>query len=819
MDGWVFEEDAGARPQGIQQTYKDEVDRADLYIGLFWRDYGDYTVDEFNYATEKSKDRLIYEKRSGIDGRRDPKLQAFLDRIGQVETGLTARWFETPEELREGIKHDAARWQAQKVRALRELNASYKPSPLDAGERRDLRVLLGRVRRFWVEGVLDSTIRRAGLLELGKDTQPEAVGNPWEAVLELPFEGARAVDSGKSIAEVFDDVERSVLILGQPGSGKTTTLLTLVRELLRRAEADSAEPVPVVFHLSSWGGPEQSLDAWLVDELNDKYQIPKKIGRQWLEHHRLLLLLDGLDEVANEHRAACVEAINRFAKEIGQPGIAVCCRLGQYEELSVKLALNGAISLRPLTDQQIDAYVEEAGPELAGLRGAVRQDSGLRELARSPLMLNLMCLVYRGHDAGSFAGRETVEDRTRHLFTAYIDLMFKKRGTAELAYPRARTLESLAWIAERLSERNETLFLIEDLQPSWLSNAGERWTYLAGFSLVFGLLMGLVSVAFWGAGSYIPVGENGSNSFLHPGEALVWLTAMPIWLLLLGWVEGLGAGRPMLERIAPGMRRAVATTLISGALWVLISLAAVALLALGQGPFNGGLLLHLLWTGLVIALLFGAAGRNRSISDSIQTVESLRWSLANARLGALLGLLAGLAVGVVLPFVGALGGDWWVPLLGFAVVGTGMGAILGGFKPHVKDSKTVPNQGIRLSLRMAFLVALNAVLIAAIAAAIAGAGGFVYRAAPALVVSGFYIPALGYFAAIFAVLFLWFGGLDALKHYVLRAVLSLAGHIPWSLPRFLEQARSLNLMQRVGSAYIFVHRRLLEHLAASRRPG
>jgi len=42
MDGWVFEEDAGARPQGIQQTYKDEVDRADLYIGLFWRDYGDY---------------------------------------------------------------------------------------------------------------------------------------------------------------------------------------------------------------------------------------------------------------------------------------------------------------------------------------------------------------------------------------------------------------------------------------------------------------------------------------------------------------------------------------------------------------------------------------------------------------------------------------------------------------------------------------------------------------------------------------------------------------------------------------------------------
>ena len=60
IDGWVFEEDAGARAQGIQQTYKEEINGADLYIGLFWRGYGDYTIDEFSYATEQNKDRLIY---------------------------------------------------------------------------------------------------------------------------------------------------------------------------------------------------------------------------------------------------------------------------------------------------------------------------------------------------------------------------------------------------------------------------------------------------------------------------------------------------------------------------------------------------------------------------------------------------------------------------------------------------------------------------------------------------------------------------------------------------------------------------------------
>jgi Domain of unknown function (DUF4062) len=124
MDGWIFEMDAGARPQGIQQTYKREIDDADLYVGVFWRDYGDYTIDEFTYANEKHKDCLIYEKRAGIEDQRDPKLQAFLNQIGKVETGLTVRWFNTVEELSEGVRQDVARWQTQKIRELRDIKTS-----------------------------------------------------------------------------------------------------------------------------------------------------------------------------------------------------------------------------------------------------------------------------------------------------------------------------------------------------------------------------------------------------------------------------------------------------------------------------------------------------------------------------------------------------------------------------------------------------------------------------------------------------------------------------------------------------------------------
>ena len=44
---WVFEEDAGARPTTIQQTYLDELDKSDLYVGVFWKSWGRYTIEEY----------------------------------------------------------------------------------------------------------------------------------------------------------------------------------------------------------------------------------------------------------------------------------------------------------------------------------------------------------------------------------------------------------------------------------------------------------------------------------------------------------------------------------------------------------------------------------------------------------------------------------------------------------------------------------------------------------------------------------------------------------------------------------------------------
>ena len=161
-------------------------------------------------------------------------------------------------------------------------------------------------------------------------------------------------------------------------------------------------------------------------------------------------------------------------------------------------------------------------------------------------MLNLMCAAYRGHGARDLTVRETPEDRSKHLFTTYIDHIFKTRGKAALAYPRDRSLDGLSWIARRLSERNQAMFLIEDLQPSWLSSGAQRWTYLAGISLVVGLLVGFANIAYWWTSASAPNG-------LTYREIIAWFTATPLWFLAFGWIEilGRGSGRPVLGACRP----------------------------------------------------------------------------------------------------------------------------------------------------------------------------------------------------------------------------------------------------------------------------
>lgn len=432
--------------------------------------------------------------------------------------------------------------------------------------------LLATVKKRWVAGFLESLLPPQDTIELIREVRPDAVKEQFQG----PKKPQQILPTGMSEFEVFDQVGggQSLLILGEPGAGKTITLLKLARDLIARAEQDSSLLIPVVFNLSSWRSKDkkQELADWLIQELNIRYGVATALGKNWIDTRQLILLLDGLDEVKDDRREACVQAINEFIKKYGPTKVVVCSHTEEYNALPTKLEFLGAIYLRPLTSEQINQYLDKSSEQLATLKVLLQNNPELQELAKSPLMLRIMTQVDRGQ------GKKMAElpilsgECRQDLFDAYIEQLFHqetwgKPSDYQSAYQNQQTKQWLAWLAQMMIKAGQKEFFIEQMQPTWLENQAQKRQYrfkntLGGgsiFGLMFGLLA-LLSSAWTYAPDFSWAMINGLIAFVFFG-------------LILGW----GTEIKTVETIKWSWKKA-AKSLIPGVLivflaWVLLSFA------------------------------------------------------------------------------------------------------------------------------------------------------------------------------------------------------------------------------------------------------
>ncbi len=381
-----------------------------------------------------------------------------------------------------------------------ETHYHYPAPTLSPQERRNRQRLLDKVRHFWVEGVLEQSLHRVALIDLGMALAPEAVERdsaPWDVERPARDQPGEALPPGTRIADVFGEAGRELLILGGPGSGKTTMLLELARGLIDAAREEETLPIPAVFNLSSWARTRPPLARWLADELHTHYQVPRQVGEAWIAADAVAPLLDGLDEVAAEARDACVAAINAFRAE-HVVDIAVCSRTQEYEAGGRRLRLGGAVRLQPLTDEQVEGYLAGAGPAVETVRATLRHDPALREMAQSPLMLSILTLAYRDMKPEALPALGTIADRRQHLFAAYVKRMLgRKIRPADKPYPDERTVGYLSWLAAQMAAHGQATFNIEELEPDSLHG---RRRLLYGFGrLLLAALFGGLLIALSGA--------------------------------------------------------------------------------------------------------------------------------------------------------------------------------------------------------------------------------------------------------------------------------------------------------------------------------
>lgn len=147
-------------------------------------------------------------------------------------------------------------------------------------------------------------------------------------------------------------VRRHAVLLGEPGAGKSTSLLKLADGLIDAAIADGAAPIPLYVRLGRWTD-ERPLEVFIADELGP---LGPKLA-SLLASGRAVLLLDGLNEMPAAARAGKAEVIRSELLD-AHPALTavVTCRTLDYRE-RLDLGID-RIEIREMDPPRIKAFID-----------------------------------------------------------------------------------------------------------------------------------------------------------------------------------------------------------------------------------------------------------------------------------------------------------------------------------------------------------------------------------------------------------------------------------------------------------------------------
>ncbi|HEU5380877.1 MAG TPA: TIR domain-containing protein [Ktedonobacteraceae bacterium] len=620
---------------------------------------------------------------------------------------------------------------------------------LSTEQKNERQFLLNRVRKIWITDLLEKSLQHAVWIDLHLQERPDVLPNPWSMVVQELDQEPHTLPSGTSILQVFNEADEELLILGEPGSGKTTVLLYVARTLLDMAECDEKRRIPVVFNLSSWAKQRLPLEQWMLEEIVLRYKMPRKAAQDLLNTHQIFPLLDGLDEVEESSRVVCVQAILRFKEQSTEHlPCVICCRTEEYQALTTHLPLQYAVMLLPLSSDQIDIYLSSVSGNLDALRETLHGDQELFELARRPLLLSLFTQAYQNHTPLDLSASVAPEEYPRILFRQYVQQMLNRRAKLQRE-TKEQAQKWLTYFATQLYQR-QSIFEVEELQPSWLPERAQIW-YARSMILVYGLTFSLFGgVIFWLTYGII---------FGLLDHTLGRVVYGSIFGLLLGLVGGLMGG--LTFGLTFRQHRTIRPAEVTSWSWTAASkgLGVGLLGGLGAGLL-GGLLAKII-AGLDGALVLGSV-----LTVLIGLVGGLVGGLAPGKLSARTSLTPNEGIW-------RSGRRGLIAVLTFAVV---VGLLSGWIVTRFENSLN------SLTYSLILGITLGAV------------AGPVYGLAFNLTGGRTGIAAF-------------------LQHFVLRFFLWKLDLLPWQLVAFLDEATERVLLRKVGGGYTFVHRLLRDALA------
>jgi hypothetical protein len=286
--------------------------------------------------------------------------------------------------------------------------------------------LAGTVRQTWIrEAAHRGLTSPLPIAVRMRSADPRITAHPaqWIVITDIGAEdgpsGVALTGTAANVAAIYSRISTGrLVIVGEAGGGKTGAAVLLLLSLCDTPRSDGR--IPVWFPLGSWDPNTASVEQWMTEQLITTYGTPRVAALALVHSGRVLPVMDGLDEITEDHRPAAMAALHG----LGTTPMVLTCRTNEYAAAAAErvLAAAAVVEVAPVDPATATVYLSHSGatdahrwdPVLTSLGSAI--PNPCQEALRSPLMLSLARIVYQAStsqptELTTYTTAAQVEDR------------------------------------------------------------------------------------------------------------------------------------------------------------------------------------------------------------------------------------------------------------------------------------------------------------------------------------------------------------------------------------------------------------------------